>query len=92
MIGLEDRQSLSRDIGVAHSASARLKLACEIAGIVGITTTLATAASATSTRLSATPAKTTRSWPRVARSKPRSVSETRRAGHATRATGRPSAP
>jgi hypothetical protein len=33
MIGLEDRQSLSRDIDVAHSAGARLKLACEIAGI-----------------------------------------------------------
>ena len=33
MIGLEDRQSLSRDISVAHAAGARLHLACEIAGI-----------------------------------------------------------
>ena len=33
MIGLEDRQSLARDIDVAHSAGARLHLACEIAGI-----------------------------------------------------------
>jgi putative transposase len=33
MIGLEDRQSLSQDIEVAHSAGARLHLACEIAGI-----------------------------------------------------------
>ena len=33
MIGLEDRQSLSQDIGVAHAAGARLHLACEIAGI-----------------------------------------------------------
>jgi len=33
MIGLEDRQSLSRDIGVAHAAGARLHLACELAGI-----------------------------------------------------------
>jgi transposase InsO family protein len=33
MIGLEDRQSLSRDIGAAHAAGARLHLACEIAGI-----------------------------------------------------------
>ena len=33
MIGLEDRQSLSRDIYVAHSAGARLELASEIAGI-----------------------------------------------------------
>jgi len=33
MIGLEDRQSLSRDIGVAHAAGARLHLACEVAGI-----------------------------------------------------------
>jgi putative transposase len=33
MIGLEDRQSLARDIDVAHDAGARLKLACEIAGI-----------------------------------------------------------
>lgn len=33
MIGLEDRQSLSHDIGVAHAAGARLHQACEIAGI-----------------------------------------------------------
>ena len=33
MIGLEDRQSLSQDIGVAHAAGARLHMACEIAGI-----------------------------------------------------------
>ncbi len=33
MIGLEDRQSLSQDIDVAHSAGARLHLACAIAGI-----------------------------------------------------------
>jgi len=33
MIGLEDRQSLSQDIGVAHAAGARLHLACDIAGI-----------------------------------------------------------
>jgi transposase InsO family protein len=33
MIGLEDRQSLSQDIGVAHATGARLHLACEIAGI-----------------------------------------------------------
>jgi transposase InsO family protein len=33
MIGLEDRQSLSQDIDVAHAAGARLHLACEIAGI-----------------------------------------------------------
>ena len=33
MIGLEDRQSLSQDIGVAHAGGARLHLACEIAGI-----------------------------------------------------------
>ena len=33
MIGLEDRQSLSQDIGAAHAAGARLHLACEIAGI-----------------------------------------------------------
>ena len=33
MIGLEDRQFLSQDIGVAHAAGARLHLACEIAGI-----------------------------------------------------------
>jgi putative transposase len=33
MIGLEDRQSLSQDIDIAHAAGARLHLACEIAGI-----------------------------------------------------------
>ena len=33
MIGLEDRQALARDIDVAHHAGARLKPACEIAGI-----------------------------------------------------------
>jgi putative transposase len=33
MIGLEDRQSLARDIHAAHAAGARLRLACEIAGI-----------------------------------------------------------
>lgn len=33
MIGLEDRQALARDIGVAHRAGARLKGACETAGI-----------------------------------------------------------
>jgi putative transposase len=33
MIGLEDRQSLSQDIGIAHAAGARLHLACEVAGI-----------------------------------------------------------
>ena len=33
MIGLEDRQALARDIDVAHSAGARLKFACESAGI-----------------------------------------------------------
>ena len=33
MIGLEDRQALSQDIGVAHAAGARLHLACGIAGI-----------------------------------------------------------
>ena len=33
MIGLEDRQSLSQDIGVARAAGARLHLACEVAGI-----------------------------------------------------------
>lgn len=33
MIGLEDRQALARDIDVAHRAGARLRLACEIAGI-----------------------------------------------------------
>ena len=33
MIGLEDRCSLARDITVAHLAGARLRLACETAGI-----------------------------------------------------------
>jgi transposase InsO family protein len=33
MIGLEDRQTLSQDIAIAHSAGARLHLACEIVGI-----------------------------------------------------------
>lgn len=33
MVGLEDRQFLSRDIDPAHAAGARLHLACEIAGI-----------------------------------------------------------
>ena len=33
MIGLEDRQSLARDIHTAHTAGARLKLACATAGI-----------------------------------------------------------
>lgn len=33
MIGLEDRQALSRDIEEAHTAGARLKPACEVAGI-----------------------------------------------------------
>ena len=33
MIGLEDRQALAQDIHTAHSAGARLRLACEIAGI-----------------------------------------------------------
>ncbi len=33
MIGLEDRQTLARDIEIAHSAGARLRLACEVAGI-----------------------------------------------------------
>ena len=33
MIGLEDRQALARDIDVAHTAGARLKSTCEIAGI-----------------------------------------------------------
>jgi len=33
MIGLEDRQVLAQDIEVAHGAGARLRLACEIAGI-----------------------------------------------------------
>ena len=33
MIGLEDRQALARDIHTAHTAGARLKPACETAGI-----------------------------------------------------------
>jgi putative transposase len=33
MIGLEDRLCLAHDIEVAHSAGARLRLACELAGI-----------------------------------------------------------
>lgn len=33
MIGLEDRQSLARDIDEAHQAGARLSRACEVAGI-----------------------------------------------------------
>lgn len=33
MIGLEDRQALARDIHAAHTAGARLHLACETAGI-----------------------------------------------------------
>jgi hypothetical protein len=33
MIGLEDRQTLARDIEVAHAAGARLHAACETAGI-----------------------------------------------------------
>ncbi len=33
MIGLEDRQTLAQDIEVAHQAGARLRLACETAGI-----------------------------------------------------------
>jgi len=33
MIDLEDRQALARDIDVAHAAGARLRLACETAGI-----------------------------------------------------------
>jgi putative transposase len=33
MIGLEDRRSLAHDIDTAHSAGARLHLACSIAGI-----------------------------------------------------------
>jgi transposase InsO family protein len=33
MIGLEDRRALARDIEAAHSAGARLRLACETAGI-----------------------------------------------------------
>jgi transposase InsO family protein len=33
MIGLEDRQALARDIHAAHQAGARLRLACQTAGI-----------------------------------------------------------
>jgi hypothetical protein len=33
MIGLEDRQALAQDIEVAHAAGARLRPACEVAGI-----------------------------------------------------------
>lgn len=33
MIGLEDRRSLARDIETAHRDGARLRLACEVAGI-----------------------------------------------------------
>jgi putative transposase len=33
MIGLEDRQTLAREIDAAHRAGARLRLACEVAGI-----------------------------------------------------------
>jgi putative transposase len=33
MIGLEDRHALARDIGIAHAAGARLRLACETTGI-----------------------------------------------------------
>lgn len=33
MIGLEDRQVLAQDIHIAHGAGARLRLACEVAGI-----------------------------------------------------------
>jgi transposase InsO family protein len=33
MIGLEDRQALARDVHAAHAAGARLKPACEVAGI-----------------------------------------------------------
>ena len=33
MIGLEDRRSLAQDIDEAHKAGARLRLACDIAGI-----------------------------------------------------------
>ena len=33
MIGLEDRQALARDIDAAHVAGARLRPACEVAGI-----------------------------------------------------------
>ena len=33
MIGLEDRQALALDIDAAHAGGARLRPACEIAGI-----------------------------------------------------------
>jgi putative transposase len=33
MIGLEDRQALARDIEAAHQAGARLRLACQVAGL-----------------------------------------------------------
>ncbi len=33
MIDLEDRQSMAHDIHTAHKAGARLRLACETAGI-----------------------------------------------------------
>jgi hypothetical protein len=33
MIGLEDRQAMARDIALAHAAGARLRPACEVAGI-----------------------------------------------------------
>lgn len=33
MIGLEDRQAWAQDIGIAHEAGARLRLACELVGI-----------------------------------------------------------
>ena len=33
MILIEDRRSLAQNIETAHSAGARLRLACEIAGI-----------------------------------------------------------
>ena len=33
MIGLEDRRVIARDVEAAHKAGARLRLACETAGI-----------------------------------------------------------
>ena len=33
MIGLEDRQSLVQDTTVAHRSGARLRVACETAGV-----------------------------------------------------------
>ena len=33
MIGLEDRQTMVRDIQAAHKAGARLRPACDVAGI-----------------------------------------------------------